>query len=98
MEAVIDVRGLSKRFGNKLAVNRLSFQVPRGAIFALLGDNGAGKTTTIRMLTGLLEPDAGLAFILGRHCWRSAAPLRPRSSRALSGPASRSRSRATARR
>jgi ABC-2 type transport system ATP-binding protein len=76
MDAVIDVRGLSKRFGNKLAVNRLSFHVPRGAIFALLGDNGAGKTTTIRMLTGLLEPDAGAAFILGRHCWRSAAPLR----------------------
>jgi ABC-2 type transport system ATP-binding protein len=76
MEAVIDVRGLTKVFGRKLAVNRLTCQVPRGAIFAFLGDNGAGKTTTIRMLTGLLEPDAGVAFVLGRHCWRSAAPLR----------------------
>jgi ABC-2 type transport system ATP-binding protein len=76
MEAVIDLRGLTKRFGRKLAVNGLSFQVPRGAIFAFLGDNGAGKTTTIRMLTGLLEPDRGAAFVLGRHCWRSAAPLR----------------------
>jgi ABC-2 type transport system ATP-binding protein len=76
MEAVIDLHGLTKRFGRKLAVNRLTFQVPRGAIFAFLGDNGAGKTTTIRMLTGLLEPDAGAAFVLGRHCWKSAAPLR----------------------
>jgi ABC-2 type transport system ATP-binding protein len=76
MQAVIDLRGLTKRFGRNLAVNRLSFKVPRGAIFAFLGDNGAGKTTTIRMLTGLLEPDAGEAFILGRHCWHSAAPLR----------------------
>jgi ABC-2 type transport system ATP-binding protein len=76
MEAVIDLRGLTKRFGRNLAVNRLSFAVPRGAIFAFLGDNGAGKTTTIRMLTGLLEPDAGVAFVLGRNCWKSAAALR----------------------
>jgi ABC-2 type transport system ATP-binding protein len=76
MQAVIDLRGLTKCFGHKLAVNRVSFQVPRGAIFAFLGDNGAGKTTTIRMLTGLLEPDAGVAFVLGRSCWKSAAALR----------------------
>jgi ABC-2 type transport system ATP-binding protein len=76
MEAVIELHGLTKRFGRKTAVNRLTFQVPRGAIFAFLGDNGAGKTTTIRMLTGLIEPDAGAAFVLGRHCWKSAAPLR----------------------
>ena len=71
MEAVIDLRGLTKRFGRKIAVYKLSFQVPRGAIFAFLGDNGAGKTTTIRMLTGLLEPDSGSAFVLGRNCWKS---------------------------
>jgi ABC-2 type transport system ATP-binding protein len=76
MEAVIELNSLTKHFGSKIAVQRLSFQVPRGAIFAFLGDNGAGKTTTIRMLTGLLEPDFGVAFILGRHCWKSAAPLR----------------------
>ena len=76
MEAVIDLHGLTKRFGRKLAVYKLSFQVPRGAIFAFLGDNGAGKTTTIRMLTGLIEPDSGSAFIMGRNCWKSAAPLR----------------------
>jgi ABC-2 type transport system ATP-binding protein len=54
----------------------LSLQVPRGAIFALLGENGAGKSTTIRMLTGLLKPDAGIAKILGRDCWREAVALR----------------------
>jgi ABC-2 type transport system ATP-binding protein len=76
MDAIIELHQLTKCFGRKIAVNRLTFQVPRGAIFAFLGDNGAGKTTTIKMLTGLLEPDAGSAFILGRHCWRAAAPLR----------------------
>jgi ABC-2 type transport system ATP-binding protein len=53
-------------------------QVPRGAIFAFLGDNGAGKTTTIKMLTGLLRPDAGRAAILGQDCWNAAARLRHR--------------------
>jgi ABC-2 type transport system ATP-binding protein len=76
MEAVIDVRGVTKRFRGKTVVNRLNLQVPRGAVFALLGDNGAGKTTTIRMLTGLLRPDAGSAAVLGRDCWRHAAGLR----------------------
>ncbi len=76
MGPVIDVCGLTKYYGGRPAVDRLSVQVPRGAIFALLGDNGAGKTTTIRMLTGLLAPDAGRAFVLGRDCWKSAVGLR----------------------
>jgi ABC-2 type transport system ATP-binding protein len=76
MEAVIELCSLTKQFGGKTAVHRLSFQVPRGAIFAFLGDNGAGKTTTIRMLTGLLQPDFGVAFVLGRECWKSAVALR----------------------
>jgi ABC-2 type transport system ATP-binding protein len=50
--------------------------VPRGAIYALLGDNGAGKSTTIRMLTGLLPADTGQASILGLDCWRDATALR----------------------
>lgn len=78
MDAVIDIHGLSKRFGAKRAVDHLSFAVPRGSIFAFLGDNGAGKTTTIRMLCGLLQPDAGYARVLGLDCWRSAARLRHR--------------------
>lgn len=78
MDPVIDVQGLCKHFGGRSAVDRLRLQVPRGAIFALLGDNGAGKTTTIRMLCGLLEADAGRASILGRDCWREAVALRHR--------------------
>src|SRR5688572_10409774 len=76
MEPVIEIEDLSKRFRGKKAVDKLSLSVPRGAIFALLGDNGAGKTTTIKMLTGLLQPDSGKAVILGRNCWSDAAILR----------------------
>src|SRR5262245_57023987 len=76
MDPAIEIRGLSKHFGKKKAVARLDLDVPRGSIFALLGDNGAGKTTTIRMLTGLLQPDKGYASILGRDCWQSATQLR----------------------
>jgi len=75
-EAVIQTHDLTKRFRDKTAVDRLSLTVPKGAIFALLGDNGAGKTTTIRMLTGLLPADAGKATVLGRDSWNDAARLR----------------------
>jgi ABC-2 type transport system ATP-binding protein len=78
MDTIIATEGLTKVFGGKVVVNRLNLSVPQGAIFALLGDNGAGKSTTIRMLTGLLPPDAGSARILGEDCWSSAIPLRHR--------------------
>jgi ABC-2 type transport system ATP-binding protein len=78
MDTIIATNGLTKVFGGKVVVNRLNLNVPQGAIFALLGDNGAGKSTTIRMLTGLLPPDAGSARILGEDCWSSAIPLRHR--------------------
>jgi ABC-2 type transport system ATP-binding protein len=78
MENVIEVHGLSKTFGGKAAVDNLTLSVPKGAIFALLGDNGAGKTTTIRMLTGLLPADVGSATILGQDCWKASARLRRR--------------------
>ncbi len=76
MDPVINIRELTKRFRGRAVVDHLNLVIPRGSIYALLGDNGAGKTTTIRMLTGLLRPDAGAAFILGRHCWNGAVPLR----------------------
>ncbi len=76
METVIQTQQLSKHFGTKQALVQLDLAVPRGAIFALLGDNGAGKTTTNRMLTGLLPPDGGRATILGRDCWAAAVALR----------------------
>jgi ABC-2 type transport system ATP-binding protein len=64
--AVIEVRGLTKRFGRVVAVDRLSFEVEAGHVVGFLGRNGAGKTTTLRMLLGLVRPDAGTATINGR--------------------------------
>ncbi len=64
-DRVISVSGLTKRFGATIAVNDVSFDVPRGELFGFLGPNGAGKTTTIRMLTGILTPDAGTVSIEG---------------------------------
>ena len=64
-ETAIEVSNLTRRFGHFTAVDQVSFNVKRGEIFGLLGPNGSGKTTTIRMITGLLEPSAGNAYILG---------------------------------
>jgi len=61
----IDVRGLTKRFGKKLAVNGIDIAVPEGQVWGFLGPNGSGKTTTIRMLCGLLNADAGEGTCLG---------------------------------
>jgi ABC-2 type transport system ATP-binding protein len=64
--AIIQARGLSKRFGPVRAVDGLSFSVEPGSVTGFLGPNGAGKTTTLRMLLGLVAPDAGTATIDGR--------------------------------
>jgi ABC-2 type transport system ATP-binding protein len=64
-EAAIVVEGLTKRFGDVVAVDRLSFEVPRGAVYGFLGPNGSGKTTTLGMVTGLVPPDAGSSRIAG---------------------------------
>lgn len=61
----IEVRGMHKRFGETVALNGLSFEVPRGEIFALVGPDGAGKTTTMRLLAGLMRPSGGSAAVLG---------------------------------
>jgi len=61
----IETRGLTRRFGKKLAVDGLDLAVPRGCVVGLAGRNGAGKTTTIRMLLGLLRPTRGAATVLG---------------------------------
>jgi ABC-2 type transport system ATP-binding protein len=65
MDAAIEVRGLTKAFGPKRAVDGISMSVRRGTFFGFLGPNGAGKSTTIKMLTGLLRPTAGEAAIEG---------------------------------
>ena len=62
----IEVRGLTKRFGDLTAVDDLSFTVSAGTVTGFLGPNGAGKTTTLRMLLGLIQSDAGTAVINGR--------------------------------
>jgi len=73
--AVIEVRGLTKRFGAVLAVDDLSFDVASGAVTGFLGPNGAGKTTTLRMLLGLVTPTSGTATINGRPYRDLADPL-----------------------
>ena len=77
-EFAIVARGLSKRFGQLQAVDRLDLDVPRAAIYGFLGPNGSGKSTTIRMLCGLLTPTEGRADVLGIDVPSHAAELRPR--------------------
>lgn len=72
MNAVIEVRGLTRRFGRTTAVDRVEFNVNEGEIFGFLGPNGAGKTTTVRMLTGVLKPTDGTATIHGHDICREA--------------------------
>jgi ABC-2 type transport system ATP-binding protein len=62
---VIKVDGLTKRYGELVAVDRISFQVKQGELFGFLGPNGAGKTTTVRILTGVIKADEGTALIAG---------------------------------
>jgi ABC-2 type transport system ATP-binding protein len=63
------MRGLTKRFGDTLAVRGLDLDVARGSFYGLVGPNGAGKTTTLSMATGLLRPDHGRCWILGVDVW-----------------------------
>lgn len=63
MEALAEIRGLTKVFGNTLAVNNMNLVIPRGKIIGLLGPNGSGKTTLIKMMNGLLTPTAGSILI-----------------------------------
>src|SRR6266852_69626 len=65
-EAVVRVEQLSRRFGRTVALENLSLNVPRGAVFGLVGANGAGKTTLIRHLLGLLRAQAGSVRVFGR--------------------------------
>ncbi|MCC7209443.1 MAG: ABC transporter ATP-binding protein [Anaerolineae bacterium] len=77
---MIETRGLVKRYGDLTAVNNLSLQVPRGAIYGFAGPNGAGKTSTMRILTTLLLPTSGQAFVAGHEVTKD-----PRAVRRLIG-------------
>ncbi len=74
----IEVQGLTKKFGDFVAVNNVNFEVQRGEIFGFLGPNGAGKTTTIRMLLGLLTPTSGSAKVVGFDVVKEAEAMRKR--------------------
>ena len=74
----IEVRSLSRRFGDFVAVDNLSFTVERGEIFGFLGSNGAGKSTTIRMLCGLLRPTSGTALVDGIDVGREPEAVKQR--------------------
>lgn len=65
MSTAVAVQNLTKRYGDIIAVDHISFEVKQGEIFGFLGPNGAGKTTTIRILTGIIKPDVGKATIMG---------------------------------
>src|SRR6187551_1316206 len=75
-EPMIEVEGLTKRFGSFTAVDHVSFTVGKGSIFGFLGPNGSGKTTVIRMLCGILEPSEGTARIGGHDVMRDLEPIK----------------------
>ena len=77
-EFAIEARGLTKRFGDLVAVSQLDLDVPRGEIYGFLGPNGSGKSTTIRMLCGLLMPSDGRAVVLDTEVPGDARHLKPR--------------------
>jgi ABC-2 type transport system ATP-binding protein len=76
MAAIIQTRGLTRRYNGQTAVEDLSLEVQEGEIFGFLGPNGAGKTTTILMLLGLTEPSAGTARVLGYDPVRDPLPIK----------------------
>ena len=78
-EAVIQVKNLTRRFGEFVAVDHVNFEVGAGEVVGYLGPNGSGKTTTIRMLLGLLEPSDGSATVLGFDAFKQSEQVRARA-------------------
>ncbi|MET0590581.1 MAG: ABC transporter ATP-binding protein [Naasia sp.] len=68
-ELALSLRGVSKRFGDKVAVDGIDLDIPAGSFYGLVGPNGAGKTTTLSMATGLMRPDSGRVQVLGVDVW-----------------------------
>ena len=75
-ENIIEVKNLTKKFGNFIATDNISFDIKKGQIFGLLGPNGAGKSTTFKMLCGLLKPSSGEATVLGYNFMKSSQKAR----------------------
>src|SRR5262249_53307314 len=82
----IETHGLSKHFGKLTAVDGLTISIPTGTIAGFIGPNGSGKTTTIRLLLGLVRPDAGSATILGQKLSNALGYL-PRVGALIESPA-----------
>lgn len=76
MEEVLQISGLTKRFGNFTAVDGVTFSVSRGEVFGFLGSNGSGKTTTVRMLCGILTPTSGEGNVLGFDIYTQTEDIR----------------------
>ncbi|MBI3973303.1 MAG: ABC transporter ATP-binding protein [Chloroflexi bacterium] len=74
--AIVDVQGLTKRYGTRRGVEDVTFEVAEGEVFGFLGPNGAGKTTTIRQIMGFLKPNAGRALVAGLDCWRESVAVK----------------------
>lgn len=75
-EVALKVSGLVKQFGINVVVDHIDLEVPVGSCYGLVGPNGAGKTTTLSMVTGLLRPDAGRAWIHGVDVWQDPVPAK----------------------
>jgi ABC-2 type transport system ATP-binding protein len=75
-EAIIRASGLTRRFGMLTAVDHLDLEIGRGEIFGLVGPDGAGKTTTLRLLCGLMDPDEGEAWVVGKNVARELDPVK----------------------
>ena len=78
--SIVSVKNLTKRYGEFLALNGCTLDVPKGAVFGLLGPNGAGKTTLIRSLLGYIKPTSGMATIDGFDCIKQSLQVRERTS------------------
>jgi len=76
VSTAVSIRGLRRTFGDLVAVDQLTLDIPGGEVFGLLGPNGSGKTTTIRMLCGLIEPTAGTAEVAGIDVTRAPEQVR----------------------
>jgi ABC-2 type transport system ATP-binding protein len=87
VDLVLRTQGLTKKYGRRLVVDRLSLSVERGDVFGFLGQNGAGKSTTMRMLLGLIRPTAGFAELLGFNISRQPLRARARIGAIIEAPA-----------
>ena len=86
-QPALQTKGLSKRYGSRLAVDRLDLEVDRAELFGFLGPNGAGKTTTIRMALGLIAPTGGTVEILGKDVRRHRTEVLPKVGALVESPA-----------